>query len=93
MPLFLYIYMANIYIPFQFKINIFANFLVGILEAREPVVEKDPNSVKLWTRLPIGTVKMNVDVAILSDKCWLVVFARDDRGNIVKYWSKVIPPK
>ena len=85
--------MANIYIPFQFKINIFANFLVGILEAREPVVEKDPNSVKLWTRLPIGTVKMNVDVAILSDKCWLVVFARDDRGNIVKYWSKVIPPK
>jgi hypothetical protein len=37
-------------------------------------------------------VKLNVDAAILSDKCWLAVVARDDRGNIVKYWSKATPP-
>uniref|UniRef100_A0A2N9GBE2 RNase H type-1 domain-containing protein n=2 Tax=Fagus sylvatica TaxID=28930 RepID=A0A2N9GBE2_FAGSY len=62
------------------------------IEAREPVVDKDPNSVKLWTRPPIGMVKLNVDATIFSDKCWLAVVARDDRGNIVKYWSKAIPP-
>ena len=60
-------------------------------EAREPMVDKDPNSVELWTRPPMGMVKLNVDAAILSDKCWLVVVARDDRGNIMKYWSKAIP--
>jgi hypothetical protein len=54
-------------------------------------VDKDPKSVKLWTRPPIGMVKLNVDAAILSDKCWLAVVARDDRGNIVKYWSKATP--
>ncbi len=62
------------------------------IEAREPMVDKDPKSVKLWTRPPIGMVKLNVDAAILSDKCWLAVVARDDRGNIVKYWSKATPP-
>ena len=62
------------------------------IEAREPMVDKDPKSVKLWTRPPFGMVKLNVDAAIFSDKCWLAVVARDDRGNIVKYWSKTIPP-
>lgn len=37
-------------------------------------------------------VKLNVDATILSHKCWLAVVARDDMGNIVKYWSKAISP-
>jgi ribonuclease HI len=65
---------------------------VECIEAREPVVEKDSNSFKLWTRPLIGMVKLNVDAAILIGKCWLAVVVRDDRENIVKFWSKAIPP-
>jgi hypothetical protein len=37
---------------------------------------------------PIGTIKLNVDAAVLKDHTQLAVVARDDQGQVLKAWSK-----
>uniref|UniRef100_A0A2N9HUL1 RNase H type-1 domain-containing protein n=1 Tax=Fagus sylvatica TaxID=28930 RepID=A0A2N9HUL1_FAGSY len=43
-----------------------------------------------WKPPPPGSIKLNVDVAILPNVAKIAVFARDEGGLMIKAWAKVI---
>jgi hypothetical protein len=41
-----------------------------------------------WETFPIDVTKVNVDVALSSDKATIAVITRDHSGTIIKAWAK-----
>ena len=44
-----------------------------------------------WTPTLVGTIKLNVDVAISQSNAALVVIAKNKHGAVLKVWAKIIP--
>ena len=46
-----------------------------------------------WRSLPVGVIKINVDVTILTYSTTTVAVVRNDLGQVIKAWAKKsIPP-
>jgi hypothetical protein len=52
--------------------------------------EKEANCKTMkWTALSSGVIKLNTEAAMFNNSAALPVNARDDKGSVLKAWSKV----
>ena len=55
--------------------------------------EKEANCKTMkWTALSSGVIKLNTEAAMFNSSAALPVNARDDKGSVLKAWSKVVEP-
>jgi hypothetical protein len=70
------------------------NLEIRIMEHIQALVEPNfsdetkENNSTVWQAPQPGSIKLNVDASILSDKAFIAVIARDSGGSLVKAWTK-----